>query len=65
MAPEQVEGKPVDARADQYALAIIAFEMLTGRVPFEGETVTAVLHKQVYEPPLHPGFLPDLRAMEA
>jgi len=66
MAPEQVEGKPVDARADQYALGIIAFEMLTGRVPFEGETVTAVLHKQVYEPPPSIlAFRPDLpRAVE-
>jgi eukaryotic-like serine/threonine-protein kinase len=61
MAPEQVEGKPVDARADQYALGIIAFEMLTGRVPFEGETATAVLHKQVYEPPPSIlAFCPDL-----
>jgi len=66
MAPEQVEGKPVDARTDQYALGIIAFEMLTGRVPFEGETVTAVLHKQVYEPPPSIlAFCPDLpRAVE-
>jgi serine/threonine protein kinase len=37
MAPEQVMGLSVDARADQYALGVMAFEMLTGRVPFESE----------------------------
>jgi len=51
MAPEQVQGTGVDARTDEYALGIIAFEMLTGRVPFDGDTTTAILFKQVHEPP--------------
>ncbi len=51
MAPEQVKGAEVDARADQYALAIVAFEMLTGNVPFDATTTTAVLFKQVNDPP--------------
>lgn len=52
MAPEQVQAaQDIDARVDQYALGIIAFEMLTGRVPFDAETVTPVLIKQVNEPP--------------
>ena len=61
MAPEQVMSQEVDARTDEYALGIIAFEMLTGRVPFDGDTTTAVLFKQVNEPP--PSILaccPDL-----
>ena len=51
MAPEQIQGKDIDARTDQYALGIIAFEMLTGCVPFDAATTTAILFKQVHEPP--------------
>jgi eukaryotic-like serine/threonine-protein kinase len=51
MAPEQVKGVQVSARADQYALAIVTFEMLTGNVPFDATTTTAVLFKQVNDPP--------------
>jgi serine/threonine protein kinase len=51
MAPEQVLGKPLDGRADQYALGIIAFQMLTGTVPFAAETPLAIALQQVHEPP--------------
>lgn len=50
MSPEQWRGEAVDARADIYALGIIVFEMLTGRVPFEGDTAFGLMHKHVYEP---------------
>jgi serine/threonine-protein kinase len=62
-APEQIEGLAVDGRADQYALACAAFQMLTGHVPFERDERLAVLlaHLQAEPPPLsavRPGLPP-------
>jgi serine/threonine-protein kinase len=50
MAPEQAKGLDVDGRADQYALAIVGHQLLTGKVPFDG-TAHSILYKQVFEPP--------------
>jgi serine/threonine protein kinase/predicted Zn-dependent protease len=54
MSPEQAEGKEADERADIYALGIVLFEMLTGRVPFEGETPFSVALKHKTEIPPDP-----------
>lgn len=47
MAPEQATGRPLDARADQYALGVIAFELLSGHVPFRADSPLAILHQHV------------------
>jgi serine/threonine-protein kinase len=57
MAPEQAEGKKIDARADVYSLGCMLFHMLTGRVPFPGEGYGEVLVKQLREPPPLPSRL--------
>ena len=54
MAPEQAEARDVDHRADLYALGAILFEMVTGRVPFEGETPLSIVLKHRNEPPADP-----------
>jgi serine/threonine protein kinase/cytochrome c-type biogenesis protein CcmH/NrfG len=54
MSPEQVDGKEADWRSDIYSLGIVLFEMLTGRLPFEGETPLSVAVKQKIEAPPDP-----------
>lgn len=51
MSPEQVQGQPVDARADIYSLGVMTYELLAGRVPFKAETPLGVIMMQVNEPP--------------
>jgi serine/threonine protein kinase len=50
MSPEQCQGKRATPSSDEYALGAIAFEMLTGRPPFEADTPLAVMYKQVRDP---------------
>ncbi|MEP6536318.1 MAG: protein kinase [Bryobacteraceae bacterium] len=54
MSPEQIQGHPVDGRADQFSLAVIAYELLTGERPFAGESMTTLLFKIVKEEPIPP-----------
>ena len=51
MAPEQIESKRVDGRADQFALAVLAYELLTGERPFVSETLTGLMYKIVHDDP--------------
>jgi DNA-binding beta-propeller fold protein YncE len=51
ISPEQIEGKPVDGRADEYALACAAFELITGHPPFQRDDAMAIMYAQLSEPP--------------
>jgi branched-chain amino acid transport system substrate-binding protein len=57
MSPEAWEGKPLDAQTDIWSLGIVLYEMLSGQVPFSGDTIVSVMNKVLNAP------LPDLRAL--
>ena len=54
LSPEQIEGKRVDGRADLYALGIVLYQMLTGRLPFIGDTTVSTLYRHLNEAPTPP-----------
>jgi beta-lactam-binding protein with PASTA domain/tRNA A-37 threonylcarbamoyl transferase component Bud32 len=54
LSPEQAQGEPVSAASDLYSIGIILYEMLTGRVPFQGESAVTIALKQVNERPTPP-----------
>jgi serine/threonine protein kinase len=62
MSPEQVTGKPIDARSDVFAFGCILYELLMGRQPFDGDSFVDTLHKIIHDPPAPlPGTLaPEL-----
>jgi serine/threonine-protein kinase len=49
LSPEQLQGEPADPRTDLYALGIVAYELLTGRLPFTGETPMAIAYKHIHD----------------
>jgi serine/threonine protein kinase len=65
MSPEQISGKPVDGRADQYSLAVMLYEVLTGEKPFVADSLPTLLFRVVSElpqpaPRLNPTLSPDI-----
>nr|WP_282599929.1 serine/threonine protein kinase [Patulibacter sp. SYSU D01012] len=65
MAPEQIEARPLDARADVYALAAMLYVALTGRPPFEGATMAKLFAHVNRERPTVSAVVPDLAAFDA
>ena len=51
MSPEQLSGDPVGPRSDEYALALVFYRMLTGRLPFEASSLQETLSKRLTDPP--------------
>jgi serine/threonine-protein kinase len=59
LSPEQARGAPVDQRSDVYSVGIVLYEMLTGKVPFTGDTPLEIAMKHLSEVPVPPSELRD------
>jgi serine/threonine-protein kinase len=57
MAPEQIRGEPPQVATDLYAMGIMLYEMIVGRTPFAGVTLTSLLERHLLEPPAPPNAL--------
>ena len=61
ISPEQAKGSPVDARSDIYSVGVVMYEMLTGRLPFEGESAVSIAIQHISSIPLMPREInPDI-----
>ncbi|MFD0278081.1 Stk1 family PASTA domain-containing Ser/Thr kinase [Kitasatospora sp. NPDC127111] len=70
LSPEQALGKPADARSDLYSVGCMLFELVTGTLPFDGESALSVLYQHVQQPPpapssVNPALAPAIDAIVA
>lgn len=56
MAPEQMLGEPLDARCDIYSTGVVLYQLLTGKLPFQGDAPVTVLYKKLNEDPVPPSY---------
>src|SRR5215218_7513522 len=68
MSPEQALGRPVDGRSDLFSLGVVLYEMLTGRLPFEGQSFSEIVDAIINQPPpaaarFNYALTPDIEAM--
>jgi serine/threonine-protein kinase len=54
MAPEQITGRPADARTDIFSLGVVLYQLATGTAPFDGETFSSIMFSVIQEPALSP-----------
>jgi len=57
MSPEQFQGREIDGRSDQFSLAVVLYELLTGEKPFVGDTLSAIMNRVLYTQPIPPSKL--------
>ena len=62
MAPEQMQGEPQNGRTDQYALAMVLYEMLNGSIPFRGHNIIKISHEKLTFSPENPNFSMQVNA---
>lgn len=60
-SPEQLSGDPIDARSDIYSMGVMAYEILTGKKPFEGQSLASIVKKHLFDTPPPPhNHRPDI-----
>jgi tetratricopeptide (TPR) repeat protein len=60
LSPEQIEGQAADCRSDVYSLGILLFELMTGKVPFDGDTTLSIAYQHKNSLPPHPSMINPL-----